>query len=350
MKTIDYLIVGQGVAGTLLAHFLSQSGQSILVVDEYRESAASQVAAGIINPITGRRYVKSWRIDDLLPIARRTYRELEALLGVPVFYERNIIRTLFNQGEENDWLARTAEPGYAPYMLDRAELGEYALKTTLAYGYGELSQAGQADLPALTRAYRAKLMDAGQLMSEPFDFEALEIGDGELAYKGVNARNLVFCEGHRGAGNPYFGYLPFGGAKGEVLLVRIPGANFEKILKHRVFIVPMAEAELYWIGATYGWSFADEAPTPEGRAYLEERLHDLLGLPFEVVAHRAAVRPTVKDRRPFLGRHPDFPQLAIFNGLGTKGASLGPYWAKHLAEHLMDGAPLEGSVDIGRFT
>lgn len=349
MKTIDYLIVGQGVAGTLLAHFLSQSGQSILVVDEYRESAASQVAAGIINPITGRRYVKSWRIDDLLPFARRTYRELESLLGVPVFYERNIIRTLFNKGEENDWLARTAEPGYGPYMLDRAELGEYALKTTLAYGYGELSQSGQADLPALTRAYRAKLMETGQLLSEPFDFGALEIGEGELAYKGLSARNLVFCEGHRGAGNPYFGYLPFGGAKGEVLLVRIPGANFEKILKHRVFIVPMAEAGLYWIGATYGWSFADEAPTPEGRAYLEERLQDLLGLPFEVVAHQAAVRPTVKDRRPFLGRHPQFPQLSIFNGLGTKGASLGPYWAKHLAEHLMDGAPLEGSVDIGRF-
>ena len=106
---------------------------------------------------------------------------------------------------------------------------------------------------------------------------------------------------------------------------------------------------LYWAGSTCGRKYADGRPTVEGREYLEGRLRDILKLPFEVVEHRAAIRPTVKDRRPFLGRHPEYPQLALFNGLGAKGASLGPFWAKHMADFLIKNVTLEEAVDIGRF-
>ncbi len=346
---VDNLIIGQGVAGTLLAHFLQKAGQSVHLTDQYSEHAASQVAAGIINPITGRRYVKSWRVDDLIPFAKATYRQLEEELGVRIFHERNIIRTLFNSREENDWLARTAEPGYEPYMLDQAVLDTYATRTLLAYSYGEVTQSGQTDLPKLTLAFREKLRKEGAITEAAFDYEALEQTDEGVRYGEITAKRAIFCEGAAGEHNPFFSYLPFGGAKGEVLIVRISEANFEKILKHRVFIVPLAESDLYWIGSTYGWKYDDARPTENGRDYLEQRLRDILQAPFEIVAHRAAIRPTVKDRRPFLGQHPEFPSLFIFNGLGTKGASLGPYWAKHLADHLDQGSPLEEAVDIRRF-
>ncbi|WP_282778579.1 NAD(P)/FAD-dependent oxidoreductase [Phaeodactylibacter xiamenensis] len=350
MKHADFIIVGQGIAGTLLAHFLEAAGKSVFVIDQYSPNAASQVAAGIINPITGRRYVKSWRVDDLIPFAVRTYRQLEAQLNIPIFHERNIIRTLFNQGEENDWLSRTGDPAYTPYMLNQPVLDQYATKTVLAYSYGEVTQSGQTDLARLTGAYRKYLKAKGALLEDHFDYSQLTLTPEQATYKNVvSASQLIFAEGHLGTQNPYFNYLPFGGAKGEVLIVRIPGADFEKILKHRVFIVPLADSGLYWIGSTYDWKFDDDQPTSRGRDYLEQRLKDVLSLPFEVVEHRAAVRPTVKDRRPFLGQHPEFPALAIFNGLGTKGASLGPYWAHHLAAHLVNGNELDEAVDIGRF-
>lgn len=351
MKHADYIIVGQGIAGTLLAHFLEEEGQTVFVIDQYRPNSASQVAAGIINPITGRRYVKSWRVDELLPFARKTYRQLEHQLGVSVFHERNIIRTLFNQGEENDWLARSGDPAYAPYMQDQPVLGQYATKTVLAYSYGEVTQSGQTDLSALTKAYRAALQSRAALLEAGLDYNQLEVAKDQVTYAGeVSAPKLIFTEGHRGSSNPYFSYLPFGGAKGEVLIVRAAGADFEKILKHRVFIVPLPEPDLYWVGSTYDWKFEDAQPTDRGRAFLEQRLRDVLHLPFEVVAHRSAIRPTVKDRRPFLGSHPDFPSLAIFNGLGTKGASLGPFWAHHLAAHLVHHKPLDKEVDLRRFS
>lgn len=349
MKEVDFLIIGQGIAGTLLAWFLEKEGKAVAVADAFSPHAASQVAAGIINPITGRRYVKSWRVDELIPFAVQAYAELSEVFGKPFFHEWPIIRTLFNRGEENDWLSRTGDPAYAPYMKEKAKLGEYALHTVLAYGYGEVLKGGQADLPGLTAAYREKLRAEGRLIEADVDYEALKVGTAGVAYEGWHAGQVVFAEGHRGAGNPFFNYLPYGGAKGEVLIVRIPGVQFSKILKHRVFIVPLPVPETYWVGATYGWKFDDEQPTASGGAFLRQRLEEVLSHPFEVLSHKAAVRPTVKDRRPFLGRHPEISRFVLFNGLGTKGASLGPFWAHHLAQHLCCGAPLDPEVDISRF-
>jgi len=349
MRQVDYLIVGQGVAGTLLAYFLQQAGKQIQLVDQYSEQAASQVAAGIINPITGRRYVKSWKADELLPFAKQTYRALEDMLGLTIFRQRNIIRTLFNHREENDWLARTADPAYQPYMLEQAVLDNYATSTLLAFGYGEVTHSGQADLQGLTHAFREKLRQENALTEAVMAYEELAINAQYVRWRDIEARGVVFCEGAAGSSNPYFSYLPFGGAKGEVLIVRIPKVKFEKILKHRVFIVPMPAPDHYWIGSTYDWKYEDARPTERGRQYLEQRLRDMLQTPFEIVEHRAAIRPTVKDRRPFLGQHPDFEPLYIFNGLGTKGASLGPYWACHMANYLAARHPLDPEVDIARF-
>jgi glycine/D-amino acid oxidase-like deaminating enzyme len=345
---VDYIIVGQGIGGTLLAHFLKEENQKVLVYEPGYERAASEVAAGIINPITGRRYVKSWKVDELIPFARQTYQQLERSLDVSIYHPHRIIRTLFNQGEENDWLSRTGEPAYEAYMLESADLGAYASNTEPAFRYGEVRQAAQVDIGELARAYRLKLEREESLKSEVFEYDKLEVNPQQVSYKGITARGVVFCEGAKAIHNPFFNYLPFGGAKGEVLLVRIPGAGFEKIFKHRIFIVPL-KSELYWIGATYEWKFDNDRPTRQGRGFLEERLRDVLTCPFEVVSHRAAIRPTVKDRRPFLGSHPDFARIHIFNGLGTKGASLGPYWAAHMAEFLLKKRKLDKAVDIKRF-
>ncbi len=347
MEEVDFIIVGQGLAGTLLAHQLLKNDKRILVFDPGKENAATHVAAGIINPVTGRRYVKSWRIDELLPFAKKTYLELEQLLDISIYHPRQIIRTLFNAREENDWLLRTAEPGYIPYLSDSSELGEYEASTEPAYNYGEIRHSAQVNISKLSTSFGEMLSQKGMLKRDAFDFNELVFED-KLLYKGYHAKMIVFCEGSQAVNNPFFNYLPFRGAKGEVLIVKIQNAEFEKILKHRIFIVPL-ENDTYWIGSTYDWNYENELPTQKGAEYLTERLSEVLKLPFEIIRHVAAIRPTVKDRRPFLGVHPDFPRLGIFNGLGTKGASLGPYWAKHMTEFLLNNAPLDDEVNILRF-
>lgn len=346
MKT-DFLIAGQGLAGTLLAHFLEKAGQHVFVVGRQNERSSTSVAAGIINPITGRRFVKSWLMDSLIPFARQTYRELEQQLGITIFHERNILRALFNAREANDWLARSGEPGYEAYILGRAEMGSYSSKIELAYSYGEVQHSAQVDIGRLAEAYRRYLSGKGIYREAAFDYGQMEIGEERVKYQDIEARSVVFCEGRWAKENPFFNYLPFHGDKGEALIVRIADARFVKILKQQVFIVPLQDGSC-WVGSNYVKEPENDSPTEAGLDYLRTHLERVLKTPYEVVEHRAAIRPTVRGRRPFLGRRPEFPQLAIFNGLGTKGASLGPFWAKHMADFLTKNVTLDESVDIGR--
>ena len=158
---------------------------------------------------------------------------------------------------------------------------------------------------------------------------------------------MFSCEGAKALSNPYFNYLPFQPTKGEVLLINIDKDEPDQLLKHRIFLVPQGKGR-FWAGATNDWDYPDEKPSQEGRSFLEDRLKDMLSVDFHIDKHQAAIRPTVKDRRPFLGAHPDYPQLFIFNGLGTKGASLGPYFAKQMADLLQQNKPVDPEVDVKR--
>jgi len=350
MPKYDFLIVGQGLAGTLISWVLRKHYQKeVAHVDRGHDTAASTAAAGLMNPITGRRYVKSWRFDDLLPEALTIYRELEEELHVSLVNQRNIIRSLFNRREENDWLVRTGDPDYQKYMLDTPDLQQYAQYIRPTFRYGEVQHSAQVHIGRLITAFRQKLKEEGRILEEPFRYDGLSVGAQGVQYGTLKADAVIFAEGAQAADNPYFNYLPFGGAKGQAIWVRIPGIHFEKILKQRIFIVPWKD-DIYWIGSTNANRFPHDQPTEEARQFLHDRLEDILTVPFEVLDHRSAIKPTVRDRRPFLGQHPTHNNLYIFNGLGTKGTSLGPYWARHLCAFILKNGILDKEVDINRFS
>lgn len=348
MKQVEYLIIGQGLAGTMAAYFLKKAGASVLIIDDSHRHSASIVAAGLINPITGRRFAKSWRIDELLPFARQTYLELEEWLGISIYHERSILRALFSVKEENDWWARSTMPAFAPYMPSDAfpiVLEDYVHS---AHATVETRYSAQVDTAALLPAFASRAIAEGWMQCELFDHAELQIMDHGVRYQDIQANTAIFCEGFGIQHNPFFPHLPIEGAKGEVLIVRIPGFPNRVILKHRIFIAPLGD-DVFWAGATYDWDSMEYEPTEAQKQYLEERLAEVLKVPYEFIEQRAAIRATVSDRRPLLGRHPIFPQLVLFNGMGTKGASLSPFWAAHLAQVLRTDAPFDKEVDFMRF-
>lgn len=348
-QNVDYLIVGQGLAGTLLGHFLEQANQHVAIVDNQHEGAASKVAAGIINPITGRRYVKSWLIEELFPFADQTYRSLEQQLDIQFYHAVAVLRALMNHQEQDDWEERRLLTSYQKYMIETSALENYKKHINLAYAYGEVRPAAQVEIHKLIEAYREKWCMEAKLLSEVFDFPLLISEKSLFQYKEIRAKRIIFCEGASAKANPFFNYLPFGKNKGEALIVRIPDVRFNKLLKQGIFIVPLSESDTYWIGAANEWNYQNDQVSEKGRQYLVERLKNILTVPFEIMAHKAALRPVMKDRRPILGEHTEHSGMYIFNGLGTKGASLAPYFANHFTEHLTKEMPLMSEVDIQRF-
>jgi choline dehydrogenase-like flavoprotein len=115
--TIDFLIVGQGLAGSLLAWRLIQRGCKVVVVDNGLESA-SQVAAGLINPVTGMRFVKSAEVDSLLPVAKQCYVELADFFQQDFYIEKPMLRIFNNAKEQGNCQKRLNNPDYQAYLGD----------------------------------------------------------------------------------------------------------------------------------------------------------------------------------------------------------------------------------------
>jgi len=346
MKT-DFIIVGQGLAGTMLAHELLKAGKTIVVVDSSKPQKASAVAAGLVNPVVFRRLTQSWLIDDLYPRLEQTYAELEVLLGCRIYYPMKI-RKLFGLGEASFWKKKVEENKLNGYLNVEPDYSSYPDVYT-EHGSGWVEKSGRVDLNALLSRFRNYLLEKSQLIDEQFDFDKLKFVGDEVLYEGLQAKKIIFCEGHRGAQNMFFKNIEFKHTKGEVLSVETKDYNAEFILNKAFFLMPVGNRE-FRVGATYDWNNLDEIPTSGAREELCTKLEQVFAGEYRISDHQAGIRPTTHDRRPVAGLHPTFPQVGIFNGLGSKGCMLAPYFAVQLADVLTGASgDLMPEVNVSRY-
>lgn len=348
MANYKYLIVGQGLAGTICSYQLMKHGIKHKVLDNGHRTAATKAAAGIINPITGRRYVKSWMIDDLLPVAKETYAALELWLGISLVMETSIIRSWDNITQENQWNEATSRPGYAPYVASQADSDAYKNVTNAPYGCGEILQAMQVNVSLLISAYRDYLQEKCLLLKQEFDHLDPRYKTSNFKFGDDNFESIVFCEGYKVLDNPLFNTLPFQPVKGESLIVKSETPLPKKMIRDKIFIAPKT-TDTFWTGGGYEWDDLSETPTEAFKTRWKTKLDDLLLKGYKVQEHRAGVRPSVKGRRPVMGRHQVYSHIYLFNGMGTKGTSLAPYWAEHFVGFMEGKNSLSKDVDFGRF-
>jgi glycine oxidase len=344
----DYLIVGQGIAGTLLSYFLIKRNKDILVIDNYFSASASMVAAGLFNPVTGRRNVKSWNADILFPFAEDTYREIKKYLKADMYHPLGMHKLFSSAEEKSDWISKK----------DSAEIQEYiglqdtSLRETIQssrYGGIEILKAGYVDIPLFLSAFKTKMQEEGRLLEGQVDYSDLIILENKVVWKDKQFKKVLFCEGFQATLNPFFTWLPFVPAKGEVITFYSKQLQLKKIVNKGIFILPLGE-DKYKTGSTYEWNFAHSNPTAEGKKSLTERLDQVINCEYEIIDHRAGIRPASKDRMPFIGIHPNHSNFGVFNGLGTKGITLAPFFANHFVEFLEDGKPLQKEIDILRYS
>ena len=148
--------------------------------------------------------------------------------------------------------------------------------------------------------------------------------------------------------NLLFNHLPLVGSKGEYIVVSAPELKLDYILKGPIFIIPLGN-EKYLVGATYNNHDKTQTPTSEKKQELILKLDKMINCDFKIIDHFAAIRPTVKDRRPLVGVHPKYKNLSVLNGLGTRGVMASPYLAKQLFDYLEKGEELDSEIDIQRF-
>ena len=343
----DYIIVGSGLASIMFAEQLRTHQKSFVVISD-RSQQASLVASGLYNPVVLKRFTAAWNAASNLETAIPKYISLEKLLGVKLDYVVPIHRVFNSVQEQNNWFLACDKPLLTPFLNPKL-VDNKNNSVKAPFGFGEVNATGRIDTQKLIEAYRAFLSQMNQYISATFDYEALIETPEGLCYESIQAKHIVFTEGFGIHKNPYFKQLPLEGTKGELITIYAPQLQLTPILKSSIFVIPM-EGDHYLVGSTYEWTDKTNIPTSEAKSQLLEKLERLVTCDFEVVNQRAGIRPTVSDRRPLVGRHPNHQKMYVLNGLGTRGVLIAPAMAEALYAFIETDAPLPEEIDISRFS
>jgi glycine/D-amino acid oxidase-like deaminating enzyme len=340
------LIFGAGLAGTCLAHQFMRRGQQVQLIDS-GENHSSSIAAGMVNPIVFRRMNKSWRLDEFLPEAQAFYREISQEIGEELYHPIVIRRFFSSQQERQMWEERQEQEAYKHYLNPLLQEDIQHEGAHNLFGSGRVKNAFWINAAKWVAANNAFFQQQGLLNFGEFDPNTWD--PQTRTYRNITYDKVIFCLGYRQKSEHTFSYLPLQQTKGQTLLIESDQLPTDESLNRKCFVLPVGKNQ-FRVGATYEWNNASLETTEAARDQLIEMLSSLGTYDYQILEQRAGVRPTVLDRRPLMGEHPEYQGVYIFNGLGTKGYMMAPTLANELASFILDQTPLHPETDIRRFT
>ena len=345
---IDFLIVGRGLAANTLMHTFSRHGISFRVIGDETLSSCSTVAAGIWNPVVFKRMTKSWLADELIPSLNQFYQHCESLLQKKFITQRPIIKP-FTEDQEKALWKKKAKAELEDFIEETiySEPGAELSQCKIPNGYGSVNGSGNlnvAEFIASTSDYFKEL-----ITTEIFDHSGLSVFQDKIVYKELEAKRIVFCEGFMVKDNPFFKWIPLRPAKGEILTIEAPDLQLKNAILNRDGYLMDISDKLFKTGATYAWDDMEQHSTVKALEELDQKLQRMITCGYTVLKQEAGIRPSTIDRRPILGPHPVHPNLFVFNGMGTKGVMLAPYFAKNFVNFYLQKEALNEEVHIKRF-
>ena len=343
---VDYIIVGLGLAGLAFVEKLIQAKKSFIVFEDDSQTS-SLVAGGVYNPVILKRFSPVWNAKEQLAIALPFYEHLEKKFNTTLDQKFVIKKAFKSTEDQNNWFAAFDKPTVAPFLEDNLDENTYSGVVGSHY-FGNVKEGGRIDTYKLVETYRHYLKKNHWIRFEKFYHNDL-LFEGNLAiYNNLQASKIVFCEGFGVKQNPYFNHLPLEEVKGEIITIHAPKLEIDFLLKSTLFVLPLGNHR-YKVGATFNHKDKTSIPSIEGKEELVEKLKKVITVPYEIIDQSAGIRPAVKDRRPLVGVHDKYPQLAILNGLGTRGVMIAPSMAKELYGLLEEGIDLDPEINCNRF-
>ncbi|PIB26310.1 NAD(P)/FAD-dependent oxidoreductase [Maribacter sp. 4G9] len=343
---MDYIVVGLGLAGAAFCETLRRNHKGFCVISDQSQTS-SKVAAGLSNPVILKRFNLAWKANELMPLSKSFYEEMEHELGEKLLIDQPILRKFSSIEEQNLWF-EASDKDYLNRFLSPVIVRNTNPALNAPYDFGSLQGAYRLKTEAYLNGFQKKVLSPDTFLQESFDHVCLKVMNDGVEYKGIRAKNVVFAEGYGVKHNPFFNYLPIQGSKGEYLIIESHHLQEQRAIKSSIFVIPLGE-NLYLVGANYNSVDKDNIPSESTKRELLSKLERIINSPYQVVGHIAGVRPTVKDRKPLIGTHPIHKCLHVLNGFGSHGVMIAPWAARELFAFLEAGALLEDEVTVARY-
>ncbi|WP_370901064.1 NAD(P)/FAD-dependent oxidoreductase [Chryseobacterium gossypii] len=343
MENVDYIVVGDGYAALFFAHRLIKNNKSFKLFSEGRKSA-SRVSAGIINPVVLKKFTTFWKAQEQINFLKKTLDEIQSYTGKNYLINAPIHRIFHDENEQHLWLKKS-ENEELTHFLDK-DFRHLAIVNN-PFDTGKVKQSARLDVSGFFNDLFRYLEDNFHLIREKFDYNALDTS--ESSYKDFTFKNTVFCEGMGVKENPFFSEIPVNPNKGHHIRVKLSEPVPENItIKKKHFLFPVDEG-LCFYGGTYDREQLHHHIDDSAVEQLIKGLSEFYPYDFELDEVNFGFRPTVKDRRPIIGEHPEYKNLYVFNGLGARGILNGCYFSQSLYDLIETDMPLPAEVSLTRF-
>lgn len=339
------LIIGFGMAGASIAHRLDNASKDFTIISDDSQ-LATRTAGGVINPIALKRYKKAWNADLYYNTALSFYRNLERKLSVEFLKSKPIFKALKSAEDINNFIAASDRLFLDQFLSSKLLNIENLFKETKHIG--EVKSTYTIDLVKFLN--HSIQCFKSQFVFDTFRYDELKcLDNGSFIYRDVEYENIIFCEGFGVVKNPFFNDLPLYGNKGEYIIISSKSLNLnDVILKSKYFLIPIGQNR-YKFGANYDREQLNNVPTSETKKHLIEELNKMIDCTYDVINQVAAVRPTIKDRKPIIGHHPEHKQMYLFNGFGSRGVLSAPSLSEQLYNFIFKNTSIDSDVNLNRF-
>ena len=345
----QYIIIGQGLAGTILSWHLYKRNQDFIIIDNNHKTASSLISIGMLNPITGIRLVYNQQYLNLYEYAQSFYKDIENTLKDRFFKEINILKFFQKDEEIKSWNKNKKRFQDLNLIKENFNCSKYHELFNNKLGGIEINKSAQIHVNKFIHKSKAFFEKKKMIISEDFDYTKMSVFNDKIKYKNITSEKIIFCEGFQMMNNPYFKNIPCIHAKGDILTIQIHSRIFpQQCINFGKFIIPIGN-NLYHTGSTYIWNTLDLICKQKEKDEIIKHLKTFLKCEFEVVNHICGIRPIVKDQQPVIGISYKNSNILIFNGFGSKATHYAPYYAKQLCSFLNQNADLDKNVNILRF-
>ncbi|MDQ6984250.1 MAG: FAD-dependent oxidoreductase [Ghiorsea sp.] len=310
------VIVGNGLAGSLLTWTLIKQGADVVIYGD-KSINASRVAAGLINPVTGQRFVLADNTPEMLNFAKSFYQSIEQALNISCFHEKPMFRLFFSPKEQERCKKRQKDEIYADFLTKKP------IPLTINHEHGGIVQQHTAwlDTNTLLDALHQYFVQQHCIRYQKYTPQKTE-------------QTVIYCEGYQMMNNPLFSWLPLQPAHGEIISCRTGKTLPDAIINKSKWLLPTSPNTCR-IGATYDTEITTPTLLETSKSQLLTFAKDVFKetYAFEVIQHQAGIRPTTLDKQPFIGFHPRQQNIGIFNGFGSRGSLMIPWYANQLCHN-----------------
>lgn len=345
MRKVNFIVVGSGIAGISIAWELYFRNKSFVLISQPSLSSSSLVAPGIVNPIVFKRIIPTWNAAELIDTLLPFYQSIEKIIKYQLLHSVKIYHVLNNINEEQLW--KQKKELYPAFLNDIKVYSSQWLKTPIKCG--EVSKSFRLNTAAYIYYSLEFFKSINSFSEQVFNYDAFNIHSDSLKYFDITANYIIFCEGYLIKNNPFFSFIHLKPAKGEIVEIETEHSVLtENTILHKNISIISIQKNRYLIGSNYDWNDLSEKPTSAIKESFLQHFENLFNVKYQIIGHYAGIRPAF-DRRPIIGKHPNYNNLYVLNGLGTKGVMLAPFSVKLLADNLLENKPIPRELVLDRF-